>query len=116
MYNLAIGLQALIAASIFFVWVVRYDNIVVEFREFGLPDSLRDFVGILKMTAALFLLIGIERSLFAMLGGVVIVVLMGAAVLTHVRVKNPVFKMLPSATLLMLSALVVWLHYQMPVG
>ena len=73
-------------------------------------------VGILKMTFALFLLIGIERGVFAVLGGVAIAVLMGAAVFTHVRVKNPVFKMLPSSTLLMLSALVAWLNYQLLAG
>jgi hypothetical protein len=68
------------------------------------------------MTAALFLLIGIERGVFAVFGGIAIAVLMGAAVFTHVRVKNPVFKMLPSATLLMLSALIAWLNYRMPAG
>jgi hypothetical protein len=116
MHNLAIALQALVAASIFFVWVVRYANIVDEFNQFGLPNWLRDLVGILKMTAALFLLIGIERGVFAVLGGIAIAVLMGAAVFTHVRVKNPVFKMLPSATLLMLSALIAWLNYRMLAG
>jgi hypothetical protein len=113
MHNLAIGLQALVAASIFFVWVVRYANIVEEFTQYGLPNWLRDLVGILKMTSALFLLIGIERGVFAVLGGVAIAVLMGAAVFTHVRVKNPVFKMLPSSTLLVLSALIAWLNYRM---
>ena len=39
-----------------------------------------------------------------------------AAILTHVRVKNPVFRMLPSSTLLMLSASVAWLNYRMPAG
>ena len=57
--------------------------------------------------------IGIERGSFAVLGGIAIAVLMGAAVFTHVRVKNPVFKMLPSSTLLMRSALVAWLNYRM---
>ena len=113
MANLAIGLKALVAASIFFVWVVRYANIVDEFNQYGLPNWLRDLVGILKMTFALFLLIGIERGVCAVLGGIGIAVLMGAAVFTHVRVKNPVFKMLPSSTLLMLSALIAWLNYRM---
>ena len=116
MHNVAIALQALVAASIFFVWVVRYANIVDEFRQYGLPNWLRDLVGILKMTFALFLLIGIERGVFAVLGGIAIAALMGAAVLTHVRVKNPVFKMLPSSTLLMLSALIAWLNYRMLAG
>ncbi len=89
MRELAIFLQALVAASIFFVWVVRYDNIVEEFKGYGLPESLRDLVGILKLTFALLLLIGIERPFFAVVGGIGIAILMGGAVVTHLRVKTP---------------------------
>jgi hypothetical protein len=102
--------------SIFFVWVVRYANIVEEFTQYGLPNWLRDLVGILEMTFALCLLTGIERGWFAVLGGIGIAVLMGAPVLTHVRVKNPVFKMLPSATLLILSVSIAWLNYRQLAG
>ncbi len=42
MQDLTIPLQALVAASIFFVWVVRYDNIIQEFKQYGLPHWLRD--------------------------------------------------------------------------
>ena len=59
-----ISLQALVAASIFFVWVVRYGNIIEEFKQYRLPDWVRDVVGILKLTFALMLLIGIERERF----------------------------------------------------
>lgn len=110
MHTLAIALQALVATSIFFVWVVRYGNIVEEFKFYALPDWLRDLVGILKMTAALLMLLGIERPILAVAGGVVVAVLMGGAVFTHIRVKNPVFKMLPSLTLLALSLMVALLN------
>ncbi len=110
MHDFAIGLQALVAASVFFVWVVRYANIVAEFKQYGLPDWLRDLVGILKMTLSLLLLIGIERRPFAVVGGVGIAILMGAAVITHLRVKNPVFKILPSLTLLVLSTIIAWVN------
>ena len=55
MHNLTISLQTLVAASVFFVWVVRYENIVQEFKQYGLPGWLRDLVGILKMTFVLML-------------------------------------------------------------
>ena len=112
MHNLTIGLQALVAASIFFVWVVRYDNIVREFKAFGLPDWLRDMVGILKLTFSLLLIIGIERPVFAVVGAAGIAALMGAAIATHLRVKNPVFKMLPSLTLLLLSLAIAFASYR----
>ena len=113
MHELTIALQALVAAAVFFVWVVRYANIVQEFKQYALPDWLRDLVGILKLTCSLLLLIGIERPLFAVVGGGVIAVLMAAAFVTHLRVKNPVFKMLPSLTLLVLAAVIALINYRL---
>jgi uncharacterized membrane protein YphA (DoxX/SURF4 family) len=114
MYQLTNCLQALVAASIFFVWVVRYPNIVEEFKAYGISEPLRDLVGIFKLTFALLLLIGIERPFFAVVGGIGIFLLMGAAVLTHLRVKNAVIKMLPSLALLACSAFIAWINYRLP--
>lgn len=109
---MTIVLQALVAASIFFVWVVRYDNIIQEFRQYGLPDWLRDLVGILKLTFALLLLLGIQRASLAVIGSLGIAGLMGCAFVMHLRVKNPVFKMLPSLTLLLLSLIIAVINYR----
>lgn len=53
------------------MWGVRYANVIEEFKVYGLPDWLRDSVGILKMTFSLMLLIGIEREPIAVAGGLV---------------------------------------------
>ncbi len=116
MHDLTVCLQALVAASVFFVWVVRYANIIQEFKQYGLPDWLRDLVGVLKIAFSLLLLIGIERGHFAVAGGIGIAVLMGAAFVTHLRVKNPVFKMLPSLTLLVFSVVIAWINYRLLAG
>lgn len=113
MHNLTISLQALVAASVFFVWVIRYANIVQEFKQYGLPDWLRDLVGILKMNFSLMLLIGIERPFFAVIGGLGIAILMGAAFVTHLRMRNPALKMLPSLTLLVLSTVIALINYRL---
>ena len=68
------------------------------------------------MTFSLMLLIGIERRPFAVAGGIGIAVLMGAAFVTHLRVKNPVFKMLPSLTLLIFSVVIAWINYRLLAG
>jgi len=113
MHSLTISLQIFVAASVFFVWVVRYANIVEEFKQHGLPDWLRDSVGVLKLTFSLMLLIGIERGVFAVAGGISIALLMGAAFSLHLRVKNPVFKMLPSLALLAFSVVIAWINYRL---
>jgi hypothetical protein len=114
--DLAIALQALVAAAVFFVWVVRYPNIVLEFKQLKLPDWIRDSVGIVKLALSLMLLIGIDRGQFAIAGGIGLSLLMVVAFITHVRVKNPVGKMLPSLTLLVLSMLIVLINYRLRTG
>lgn len=113
MQNLTISLQAFVAAAIFFVWVVRYQNIIVEFKHFGLPDWLRDSVGTLKLGLSVLLLVGIERPEIAVIGGWGVAVLMACAFATHVRAKNPIYKMLPSLSLLTLSLLIVFLNHRL---
>ena len=113
MQDLTIVLQALVAASIFFVWVVRYDNIIKEFQHYRLPDWLRDLVGILKLTFALLLLLGIQRASLAIIGSLGIAALMGCAFFTHLRIKNPVFKIVPSLTLLALSLIIAVINYRL---
>ena len=112
MHGFAIGLQAFVAASVLFVWVVRYANIVEEFKHYRFPDWLRDFVGIAKITCAILLLVGIDRPRAAIVGGLGIAVLMAGAFWAHLRVKNPALKMLPCLTLLGLALVIVFLNYR----
>ena len=44
------ALKIVAAVAVFFVWVVRYDNIKKEFERFGFPSWFRDMVGILKIS------------------------------------------------------------------
>lgn len=113
MHNATIFLQALVAASILFVWVVRYDNIVQEFKHYALPDWVRDSVGILKLTLSLLLMLGIERKPFAVLGGLGIAALMGCAFIVHLRVKSPWPKRLPCLCLLAVSLAIAWMNHQL---
>jgi len=87
MQDLTTVLQALVAASIFFVWVVRYANIIQEFKQYGLPDWLRDLVGVLKLAFALLLLLGMQRAFLAVIGSLGIAGLMGCAFAVHLRVR-----------------------------
>jgi hypothetical protein len=50
--NIIKSLKIKFGVAIFFVRVVRYDNIKREFSEYKLPTWLRDLVGILKISFA----------------------------------------------------------------
>jgi hypothetical protein len=94
-------LKILVLVSILFVWVIRYANIIEEFKSFGYPTWLRDLVGILKITFAVMLLS--QNPVIVQNGAVGIAALMVCALLTHLKSKSPVYKMLPSATLLAIN-------------
>jgi len=94
-------LKVIISSSIFFVWIIRYDNIIKEFKEFNYPDWLRDLVGILKISFAIMILH--SQSHYILFGSAGIMIFMLAAVLTHLKIKNSLHKMLPSLTLFCLS-------------
>ena len=97
----------LVFGSIIFVWGVRYSNIKDEFKHFNLPKWLRDLVGIFKFAFAIMLL---NDSLeIVHFGAIGIAVLMIAALLTHIRLKSPFPRMLPSTALLFACLLISYL-------
>ena len=104
-------LQIITATSILFVWIVRYENIIEEFQQYQLPVWLRDLVGILKISLAIMLLVGIYNEKFKIFGSLGLILLMLAALFTHIKVKNRFFKALPSLTLLTFSTLILLISY-----
>ncbi len=96
--------KIIVFSSVFFVWVVRYQNIIEEFRTYNYPNWLRDCVGILKLSFVGMLLS--SNTQLVMTGSIGIMVLMLAAFITHIKVKNPFPKMLPSMLLFLLCAVI----------
>ena len=96
-------INVLIATSIFFVWVIRYDNIILEFKEFNLPDWLRDLTGILKLSFAAMLLVGGQDAQLKLLGASGIALLMASAQIVHIKCGTVKFRRMPSFLLLFLS-------------
>lgn len=111
MNSMLLVMKILVATSIYFVWVVRYDNIVKEFREFGLPDWLRDLTGILKMSFAFILLFGTPENGLDSIGSLGIAGLMVCAQVTHMRTGTNVFRRVPSLVLLTMSLLIFYFSF-----
>ncbi len=99
-------LPVLVAMSVIYVWVVRYTAVLDDFATFQLPNWLRDVTGVSKLTGAA-LLLGAGRDLETT-GAAIIAAFMLAAVIMHLRVKNPVSKMIPSIVLGIASAYLAW--------
>lgn len=99
-------LKIIVFSSILFVWVIRYTNIVEEFKSYGYPNWLRDLIGIFKISFAIMLLNQSEQ--IVKIGASGIAALMFAALLTHFKVKNPFSKMIPSLALLIASLVIIF--------
>jgi len=106
MENLLCLAQLVVALSVAYVWIFRYDNVVKEFKQFGLNDLTRNFVGATKIALATLLLAGIWYPLLVQIPSVLMGLFMIAAQYFHFKIKNPFSKHLPSLILLLLCAII----------
>ena len=102
-------LKIFVAVSIFYVWVPRYFNIVEEFKQYKYPDQLRDIVGILKLTFAFMLVTKDGHYVVLASGG--LIVLMSAAFITHLRVKNNYKLFFPSMSQIIMNSYILYMTY-----
>ena len=98
--------QLTVAISVAYVWVFRVENITREFKEFGLSDLTRNFVGVTKITLATLLVAGIWYSSLVLYPSILMGLLMLAAQYFHFKVSNPFMKRLPSLFLLILCVFI----------
>ncbi len=102
MNALAIVAQLIIAASIIYVWVFRFDNIIVEFKQYELSDLVRSAVGAAKIALATLIVVGIWYPSLVFIPSLMMGFLMLSAQYFHFKVKNPLTKHIPSFLLLLL--------------
>jgi len=95
--------QLIVAISVYFVWIFRYDNIIKEFKDFGLSDLTRTFVGAAKVAVSTLLIVGIWYPELVSISAIAMAFFMLAAQYFHFKVKNPFGKRVPSLIFLLLS-------------
>lgn len=96
MTNYLIAAQIIVGASVAYVWIFRYDVIIKEFKQFGLSDLTRTFVGAAKISLATLLIAGIWYSSLITIPAALMGLFMLAAQYFHFKIKNPFIKHLPS--------------------
>lgn len=113
------ALQIIIALGLLNVWLVRAGRATPyrggaaatmeeEFRAYGLSRTFMLAVGAVKVSMALLLLAGLWHPPLARLGAAVITPLMAAAVLMHLKVRDPLRKAMPAAAVLVMAAAVLF--------
>lgn len=127
MTNPVIAVQVLIALAMLDVWLLRYERplrarggdartMVEEFKVYGLPDWMLPLVRVLKLGAGTLMVVGIWYPVAAAIAGIILVVLMGGAILMHVKVKDPLLKSVPATFFFVLSCYVVFAYRDLLLG
>ena len=62
MEQISLIFQLIVAVSVLYIWIFRYDNIVVEFKHYGYSDLVRNFVGASKISISALLIMGVWYS------------------------------------------------------
>lgn len=98
--------QCVVAIAVAYVWIFRFENVVKEFKQFGLSDLTRNFVGASKIALATLLIAGIWYAPLVQNAAILMGLFMVAAQYFHFKSKNPFIKHVPSLTLLILAAVI----------
>jgi len=117
MNDLVVISQLVIALGIMNVWLVRAQkptnyrggtarSMEEEFHIYGLSTNCMKVVRAFKLFFAGLLLVGYWWPTLTVIGAMGMAFLMAAAVLLHVKVRDPFRKSLPAASLLILSLFV----------
>lgn len=113
--------QIFIALAMFDVWLLRYDKpqrarggdaktMAEEFAVYGLPAWFRNVIRALKLASGTLMIVGIWYDQAAFVAGATLVLLMGGAIVMHIKVSDPLYKSIPATTFFLLSAYVAWVH------
>jgi|TARA_B110000261_G_scaffold117382_1_gene130941 hypothetical protein len=98
----------LVSISVAYVWIFRFHNVLKEFKQFGLSDTTRNFVGATKISLATLLIVGVFIHSLVFIPALLMGLIMLAAQFFHFKIRNPFIKYLPSLLLFILSAFVVF--------
>jgi uncharacterized membrane protein YkgB len=105
--------QFIVALSVAYVWIFRYNNIVKEFKQYGISDLLRNFVGAVKVALSTLLIAGVWYPHLVLVSALLMAGLMLCAQVAHFKVRNPLIKFVPSALLLILSLFIAVVHSEL---
>ena len=103
MENISIAFKLIVAISVLIVWGFRYDNIIVEFKHYGYPDLLRNFVGVAKTSTSTLLILGLWYNEITIYASLSMAFFMLCAQISHLKVKNSFVKFVPSLIFLIMS-------------
>ena len=114
---LVMASELVIALALLNVWLLRAgkptqwragqaQNMREEFAAYGLPPWFMWVIGFVKVSLAIFLIVGLWLHFLARPAAIGVAILMLGAIAMHAKVKDPLKKAVPALSLLLLSVIV----------
>lgn len=100
--------QLVVAISVIYVWIFKYDNIVEHFIQFNLSSLMRNVAGVAKIAIATLLITGIWYNELVNPAALGMAFMMLVAQYYHFKTGSSLIKKLPSFILLVLSLFIVF--------
>lgn len=112
-------LQLVIAIGLINVWLLRFNkatdyrggdakNMKEEFIAYGLPVWLMYLVGAMKIAIAIMLVLSFWVEQLLLYNLIALASLMIAALMMHIKVKDPIKKSYPALSILFMIALIMY--------
>tara|TARA_Y100000991_G_scaffold215704_1_gene207612 strand:- start:13113 stop:13469 length:357 start_codon:yes stop_codon:yes gene_type:complete len=112
-------LQLIISIGLINVWLIRFNkatnyrggdakNMKEEFLAYGLPIWSMYLIGFLKISIAIMLIISIWVEQLLKYNLIALSLLMIAAVIMHLKVKDPIKKSYPALAILFIISLIMY--------
>ncbi|WP_129730472.1 MULTISPECIES: DoxX family protein [Bacillaceae] len=109
---LSIILQGILGLGFLMFGFMQFGSkqMVDEFKRYGYPAGFRVFTGLVEVISAVLVISGIWNDTLAAWGALLIVGTMLGAIFTHMKVKDPVNKMMMPIILLILGLVVLLIN------
>lgn len=108
----SIVIQIILALGFLMFGMMKFSSkqMVEEFTRYGLPGWFRVVTGLVEWIGAALMVAGIWNDAVAAFGGLWLAITMVGAVITHIRVKDPLSKAGMPIILIILSLVVLILN------
>lgn len=114
MNYLIILLKAVVALSLINVWLLQFNkatkwrggnaqNMIEEFRTYGLSATVCYVIGFFKVSLSLLLLASIYFIEVENIAAAGLALLLAGSIAMHIRIKDPIMKSFPAALFLVMS-------------
>lgn len=114
----SIILQVLLGIGFLMFGIAKFKSpdMVEGFKHFGYPGWFRVFTGLVELVVTVLMIVGIWNVTFAAWGGLLVVITMIGAILTHIKIKDKLNDMMMPIVLLILGIFVLNINFSSLLG